>query len=85
MKSLRNKKENMLLLKKTCGLSIRKFMKHLYLVHNTWALYKSIFYRGYKVAAGVNKFGTPIPTSHLRTKNHLCSFQDRPKYDPVTD
>lgn len=85
MNSLRNKEEYMLLLKKTCGFSIRTFMKHTYLVHNTWALYRSIFYKGYKIAAEVNKFGTPISTPHLKTSNHLCIFQDKLKYDTVTD
>lgn len=43
----------MLLLKKTCGFSFKTFMKHLYLVHNTWALYKSIFYKATKLLQGL--------------------------------
>ena len=85
MNSLRNKEENMLLLKKTYGFSIRTFMKHLYLVHNALALYKSTFYKGYKIAAGINKFGTPISTPHLKISNHFCFFHDKLEYDTITD
>lgn len=60
-------------------------MKHLYLVHNSLAFYNGVFCKGLKVAAGINKFGTPISTPHLHTSNHLCIFQDSLDNETVTN
>lgn len=44
------------------------------------ALYNNLFCKDWKVTVRINQFGTPQSAPHLKTRNHLCIFQDRLDY-----